>query len=223
MTVLALLFLAAATPAAAPDTATAKRYEECVALTRSDPAKAEEVANAWRIGGGLLARKCLGLAYVAQERWGPATVAFEQAARDAEIVRDGRAAEMWVMAGNAALAGGDAATARGYLDRALALPVLTPAMRGEAYMDRARAQVEVNNLPAARGDLNEALKLVPKDPMGWLLSATLARRQNDGPRARADIAEAQRLAPNEEAIIAEAAAIERMQAPPPSAQMPDHR
>ena len=76
-------------------------------------------------------------------------------------------------------------------------------MRGEAYLDRARAQVAVNDLAAARSDLDEALKLVPRDPMAWLLSATLARRQKDVGRARKDIAEAARLAPQEAPIAYE--------------------
>jgi len=212
--VIPFLLMAAA---AAADPALVQRYDACVALTKSDPAEAVKVADRWRIdGGGLPARKCLGLAYVATERWEPAAISFEQAAKEAEIQRDGRAAEMWVLAGNAALGGGDAAGARDYFDRALALPVLSPAMRGETYMDRARAQVEVDNLPAARADLDEALKLVPGDPMGWLLSATLARRQGDHARAGKDIAEALRLAPGEEAVIAESAAIARMMATPPA-------
>jgi tetratricopeptide (TPR) repeat protein len=215
--VIPLLFLVAA---AATDPALIARYDACVALTKSDPAAAVKSADAWRVaGGGLPARKCLGLAYVADGRWAPAAIAFEQAAREAEIQRDGRAAEMWVMAGNAALGGEDPAQARDYLDRALALPVLSPAMRGEAYMDRARAQVEVANLPAARADLDEALKLVPRDPMGWLLSATLARRQGDRARAEKDIAEALRLAPGEEAVIAESAAISRMTPAPGAAKV----
>ena len=212
-----LLFLAAATTA---DPAVVKRYDACIALVKSDAAQAVKVADQWRVdGGGLPARKCLGIAYTAEERWGPAAISFEQAAREAEIQRDGRAAEMWVLAGNAALGGDDAAGARGYFDRALALPVLSPAMRGETYMDRARAQVAVDNLPAARTDLDEALKLVPGDPMGWLLSATLARRQGDKARAEKDIAEALRLVPHEEAVIAESAAISRMTTTPGAATL----
>jgi len=93
--------------------------------------------------------------------------------------------------------------ARGYFDRALALPVLSDAMRGEAHLDRARAQVAVGDVVAARTDLDAALKLVPRDPLGWLLSATLARRQADLPRATKDIAEAAMLAPNEAPIAYE--------------------
>lgn len=200
--ILPLLLALQSTAAPAPDAA-GKRYEACVDLIRTDPEKALAEAEAWRMGGGVPARMCLGLAYVALERWGPAAVTFEQAATEAEIQRDGRAANLWVQAGNAALAGEDPAKARGYFDRALALPVLSGEMRGEVHLDRARAGVAIGDPASARADLDEAIRLVPRDPMAWLLSATLARRQQDTPRAQKDIAEAARLAPQEAPIAFE--------------------
>jgi hypothetical protein len=77
---------AAENPAAvaAPDAAAEDRYRACTAQVRAEPLRAAETANAWqRAGGGLLARQCLGLAYVALERWEPAATVYEQAARDA--------------------------------------------------------------------------------------------------------------------------------------------
>lgn len=194
-----LLFAAAAL--SAPDEA---RFLACAKLVETDAAKAVAEAEAWRAAnGGLLARQCLGLAYAAQERWAPAAVAFEQAARDAEIQRDGRAANLWVQAGNAALAGNDPGKAKMSLDRALALPSMSDPMRGETYLDRARAGVAAGDLPGARIDLNKAIGLVPADPMVWLLSANLALRQNDLTLAKGHIAEAQRLAPSDAAIAYE--------------------
>ncbi|OHT18157.1 tetratricopeptide repeat protein [Edaphosphingomonas haloaromaticamans] len=201
--ILPLILLLQISSAPFPDGAQ-KRFEACAALAEKQPEQAVKEADAWRTGGGgLPARMCLGLAYVSLERWGPAAITFEQAAREAEIQRDGRAAPLWVQAGNAALAGDDPAMARGYFDRALALPVLSDAMRGETLLDRARAQVAINNLADARADLDKALTLVPRDPMAWLLSATLARRQGDAARATKDIAEAARLAPNEAPVAYE--------------------
>ena len=195
------LLLLAATAAIAPEEA---RFTACVKRVETDPAKAAAEGEAWRAaGGGLLARQCLGLAYAAQERWAPAAVAFEQAARDAEIRRDGRAATLWVQAGNAALAGNDPGKAKMSLDRALALPTLSNAMRGEAYLDRARADVAAGDLAGARADLNKAIGLVPADPMAWLLSANLALRQNDLTLAKGHVAEAQRLAPKDAAVAYE--------------------
>lgn len=195
------LLLAAADPIAT-------RYEACAALAQADPAKAVAEADAWRVGGGgLPARQCLGLAYVAQERWGPASIAFEQAASDAEILRDGRAATLWVQAGNAALAGDEAGRARTLFDHALALPVLAGELRGEAHVDRARAGVALDDLAGARADLDKAVALVPADPMAWLLSATLARRQKDLPRAATDIARAIKLAGDDASVQFEAGMI----------------
>jgi tetratricopeptide (TPR) repeat protein len=195
------LFLAAAV-AASPEEA---RFAACAKLAASDPVKAASEAEAWRVAnGGLLARQCLGLAYAAQGRWAPAAIAFEQAARDAEIRRDGRAAILWVQAGNASLAGDDPGKAKMSFDRALALPVMSDAMRGEAHVDRARAGVASGDLTAARVDLDKAIGLVPADPMVWLLSANLALRMKDLPKAKTHITEAVRLAPGEAAVAYEA-------------------
>lgn len=199
-----ILFALLATAAPAPS-AIATRFEACAALAESDPAKALDQAGAWRLqGGGVLARQCEGLAYVTQKRWAPAAIAFEAAARLAERDADGRAATLWVQAGNAALAGNDPAKARGFLDAALARATLTGEPLGEAHLDRARARAALGDLPGARFDLDSATKLVPADPLGWLLSATLARRMNNLARAQADIAEAAKRSPDDAAVAYEA-------------------
>ncbi|GGE86810.1 tetratricopeptide repeat protein [Sphingomonas prati] len=216
MIALFLLLQAAAGPAAPPTVAT-KRFEACTALIKTDAAAAVAEGERWAAtNGGLPARLCLGLAYVAQEKWAPAEIAFAQAATEAEAARDGRAAALWVQAANAALAADDPSKARGDLDKALSLPVLTDVMRGEAYLDRARAGVALNDLPAARIDLDQALKLVPADPLAWLLSAALARRQGDQRRAVRDLAEARTRDPRAPEITEEAARIAQMPLKPVS-------
>lgn len=200
-----VLALAAADPAPSTEEA---RFTACAALAQKEPEKAIADATSWRdAGGGLLARQCLGLAFVAADRWQPAALAFEQAARDAELARDGRAANLWVQSGNASLAADDAVRARNAFDRALGIGTLTGPLRGEVLVDRARAWVASDNLVMARADLDSALTLVPEDPMAWLLSAALARRQGQLERARLDIAEAAKRAPGELAVIAEQEAI----------------
>nr|MBA3898249.1 hypothetical protein [Sphingomonadaceae bacterium] len=130
---------AAATAAPAPLNPAQARFEACVAFSESDPVRALDEAGAWRVaGGGVLARECAGIAYAAQRRWAAAATAFEGAAREAEGTGDGRAAVLWVQAGNAALADGDAAHARDYLDAALAGGQLVDDAGGEAHLDRAR-------------------------------------------------------------------------------------
>ena len=182
--------------------------QSCIAQVRADPARAVQLANAWHLkGGGALARQCLGLAYVAQERWASAAVAFEQAAREAEAAQPAAAANLWVQAGNARLAAQEFAPARAAFDAALASGDLQGIARGETRLDRARANVALEDLASARADLDEALKLVPEDPLAWLLSATLARRTGDLARAQADIAKAATLSPDDAQVALEAGTI----------------
>jgi tetratricopeptide (TPR) repeat protein len=184
-----LVFLAlvqSATPAPASPEA-----RECAALVRSDPARAVDKAGEWRVkGGGAQARYCLGLAYSALERWSPAATAFELAALDAEGAGDPNRAVYWTQAGNAWLAGDDAARARKAFDAALATALLPPPLAGEAHLDRARAAVALGDTAAARADIDKGLELVPADPFAWYLSASLAQKSGDLARARTDIARA---------------------------------
>src|SRR3546814_14739217 len=102
------------------------------------------------------------------------------------------------------LVAGEAEKARAAFNTALANGRGSDDWKGELYIDRARALVELGQPDAARADLDRALELVPGDPMGWLLSATLARRQNDIARAALHIAEAEKRAPGDPNIALEA-------------------
>ncbi|HWT13908.1 MAG TPA: tetratricopeptide repeat protein [Allosphingosinicella sp.] len=196
-----LLALAAvqATAAAPPADAGAEaRFRGCTDLVRTDPERAVEMAAGWRVeGGGIFARQCLGLAYVALERWEQAAGVYEQAARDADLAQDPRRADLWVQSGNAWLAAGEGVRAVAAFDAALATPNLTNELRGEVHLDRARALVSLGNAAGAREELDRGLRLVPADPFAWYLSAALARQANDLVRARADIARARQLAPDD--------------------------
>ena len=181
------------------------RFDACKFLAESDPPRALAEAGAWRIAGaGVLARQCEGLAYVTQKRWMPAAAAFEAAAREADTKADGRAAVLWVQAGNAALAGNDPANASRYFDAALARGQMTGEALGEAHLDRARARAALGDMNGARSDLDLATRHVPADPLGWLLSATLARKMNELPRAQRDIEEAAKRSPDDASVALEA-------------------
>lgn len=203
-----LLFLAmqaAAGPQLPAGTTPQARYDACVDAATTTPETAEKIAGQWRLaGGGFLARQCLGMSYATRQRWTAAAEAFEQAAREAEVAKDARAANYWAQAGNARLVNGDTAAAGAALDAALASGSLSGLARGEAQLDRARVRVAGGDLPGARGDLDRALKDAPADPLAWLLSATLARRMGDLTRARADIAEALRRSPDDASVQLEA-------------------
>jgi tetratricopeptide (TPR) repeat protein len=183
-------------------------YRECIAVVRAEPERAINVANDWRMrGGGVLARQCMGLAYTALERWAPAAVAFEQAAREAETEQDPRRSDFWVQSGNSWLAGGEAGKALTAFDAALATTSLTAELRGEVHIDRARAGVALGDVAGARRDLDRALELVPADPFGWMLSAALAMRENALPRAQRDIAKALEMAPEDPDVLLQAGTI----------------
>ncbi len=203
MILLPLMLQVGTTPS--PLSPTEQRYHACLALATSDPKSAEAEADRFRIaGGGALARQCQGMAYAQEARWSDAAAAFEAAARDADANRDRQAARYWAQAGNAWLAAGDTAKAQTALTTAITAGTLDDFGRGEALLDRARAQVAGGRLPSARADIDNALEAVPKDPLAWLLSATLARRLNELPRAQNDIAEALKLAPDDGSVQLEA-------------------
>ncbi len=205
---LSLLLLggqATAGPPVPTGTSVQARYDACVDAATTAPDEAERIAGQWRLaGGGFLARQCLGMSYATRLRWSAAAEAFEQAAREAEVAKDARAANYWAQAGNARLADGNTEAAATALDAALAGGTLTGLARGEAQLDRARVRVAAGDLSGARGDIDRALKDAPADPLAWLLSATLARRTNDLPRAKVDIAEALRRSADDPAVQLEA-------------------
>jgi len=197
---LALLLIAQDVPTGEPP-----RFAECMDLATSDPAAGQANAMKWRgEGGGALARQCLGVAYANQARWDAAAAAFEDAAREAELAKSPKVADYWVQSGNAWLAAGNAVRARSAFDAALATASLTGLALGEAHLDRARALVAAGDMEGARGDIDKALAEAPGDPLAWLLSATLARRQGDLKRAAADIAEALRRSPDDVSVQMEA-------------------
>jgi tetratricopeptide (TPR) repeat protein len=197
-----LLFALQEAPAAAGEP---PRYTACMDLATSDPAKGVENAAAWHVdGGGMFARQCLGMAYAKLGRWAAAAAAFDEAAQEALAKQDPRRANYWAQAGNAWLAAGDAAKAKVALDAALETGTLTGLALGEAHLDRARVRVAGGDLEGARADIDRALTDAPADPLGWLLSATLARRQGDLPRASKDITEALRRSADDPSVQLEA-------------------
>ena len=201
--ILPLLLLAA--QAGPPAPSLQERFDACVDLATKDPRAAAAEAGRWRLnGGGALARQCLGMAYANDGKWAAAAGEFEAAARAAELAKNKRAALYWAQSGNAWLAAKDATKARAALDAALASNTLEGLDRGEALLDRARAQVAAGDLAGARSDIDPALLDAAADPLAWLLSATLARRMDDLPRARKDIAEALQRSPDDASVQLEA-------------------
>lgn len=180
-------------------------FQACLDQAVESPDAAVSFAQKWRIdGGSFYARHCMGFAYARAERWAPAIVAFEQAAEEAERSAEmAQSARLWAQAGNAALASGDAAKARQDFDAALARGLPDGMEKGEVHLDRARALVALGDGAAARESLDVALAQAPKDPLGWLLSATLARRSGEMALAQAHIARAVQLSPDDASVALE--------------------
>jgi tetratricopeptide (TPR) repeat protein len=185
--------------------AIAQKLQACLDVANGDPVAGIKFAQDWSLdGGGFSAGQCLGFANARAENWPQAVKAFDEAALSAQ--KEGApmdAARLWSQAGNAALAGGDARRALGFLDAALGSGLPDDIAKGEIYLDRARAQVALDQLAKARPDIDAALKLAANDPLAWLLSATLARRMGDLKRARHDIDEAKRRSPDDSSVALE--------------------
>jgi predicted negative regulator of RcsB-dependent stress response len=183
----------------------ADRLQRCIALVQTDPAAARAEAARWRIAGGrFAARECAGLAFAAEKAWPAAAGEFEEAARAAQLAKNAGAATYWAQAGNAWLAAADPAKARVALDSALTAGTLTGLPLGEAQLDHARALVATGDLESARTDIDLALTNAADDPLAWLLSATLARREGNPARAKKDIDEALRRSADDASVQLEA-------------------
>ncbi|NCP11633.1 MAG: hypothetical protein GW859_06715 [Sphingomonadales bacterium] len=180
-------------------------FDACIDRAGADAADGERAALDWLSrGGGWAARQCLGFAYGQAGNYAAAADAFSRAADDAAKDRADSAAALWVQAGNAALAAGAAPRAARYFDAALAHGSLSGLPLGEAHLDRARARAANGDMAGAGEDLARARIEAAGDPLVWLLSATLARRQGDLAAAASYIAETARLSPTDPATLLEA-------------------
>ncbi|MGE4430529.1 MAG: tetratricopeptide repeat protein [Sphingobium sp.] len=183
----------------------AAKFQACLDTASEDADAGVRFAQAWALdGGSFAASQCRGFAEAQAERWEAAAGAFEAAANEAQRAGSSvDSARLFAQAGNAALAAGHAEMARGYFDAALGHGLPDGLAKGEIHLDRARALVALGDGKGARTDIDMALKQAPEDPLGWLLSATLARRQKDLARAKADIAEAKRRSPDDASVALE--------------------
>lgn len=218
MILLPMLLIATAAQVGPADTVEA-RFDACAALAVRDPAAARAQAGSWSMSGGTwFARECAGLAFAAERQWPAAAGEFEAAAKAADLARDKRGANYWSQAGNAWLAAGDATRARAALDTALISGTLDGFSLGETQLDHARAMVAVGESGAARNDIDLALKTASDDPLAWLLSATLARRDGDVRRAKADINEALKRSADDASVQLEAGNIAALDRDEPGAR-----
>jgi tetratricopeptide (TPR) repeat protein len=187
--------------------------QSCLDQIGEDPARAHTMAQIRRSettgADRVLANHCLGTAASELGLWDDARAAFI-AAHDETPADETRArARFTLMAGNAALAGGDAAGAAGLLGQAEAeahTAASTP-LQALAAIDRARALVALGQEEDALAALEAATTLAPEGSEGWLLKATLLRRLERLGEAQTAIEAAARLAPTNPEIGLEAGVI----------------
>lgn len=199
------------TEAAAP--VEAGKLSQCLTLARSDALAAEEQAEAWRADAKgperTEASHCRGVALSALGRWSEAVAVFDDARELAPSNELARKARFGAMAGNAALAGGDAvqADARFAAAHNDALAAPDPVLAGDIAVDWSRAVVALGKLEDAGKLLEAARAASPGNAEGWLLSATLSRRTGKLAEAQAQILQAVLFAPLDPAIGLEAGVI----------------
>ncbi len=189
------------------------RLAVCLDKARSDPSSAIVSASVW-LGEALDAERsfpqqCLGMAYTRLLRWKAAEDAFLGARRDALESNPALRAKLAAMAGNSALADGRNEDALADLDLAAqdAATSLDASLAGDVQIDRSRALVALGRTAEAAAALADARRDAPQNPDGWLLSATLARRQGDLDTAQGQIRTAAGLDPLNPAIGLEAGVI----------------
>jgi tetratricopeptide (TPR) repeat protein len=207
MLLLPLFLLQTATPMSVQPLPTLDevQFSECLKQAETDAPSAVTLASEWaQNGGGYLARACHGYALATDFKFDLAVPLLTEAARGAEAKKDDRAARFWGQAGNAAIAVGEMDVALESLNKALAATTLVATERADIEIDRARALVNLNQNTEAEAALTTARGLASENATAWLLSATLARRENKLPDALGFIQTAAALAPRDPAVALEA-------------------
>jgi tetratricopeptide (TPR) repeat protein len=193
--------------------ATSAWLQTCLDQLAEDPARAHTMAQIRRSetkgADRVLANHCLGTASSELGLWQDARTAF-LAARDETPADESRTrARFAALAGNAALASGDAEGALTLLTEAetAARTAGFAPLEAIAATDRARALVALSRGEDALGALEAATTLAPERAEGWLLKATLLRRLDRLPEAQTAIERAALLTPGDPDIGLEAGVI----------------
>lgn len=189
------------------------RLARCIALARSAPLEAIKETDAWLAEAKGSARadpgECKGLALTVLGRWQEAAAAFAAAHDDTALSELAQRAARGAMAGNAALAAGEAEAALAAFDTAHgeARRAKDLTLAGGIALDRTRALVALKRTEEAAAALAEARAVLPESPATWLLSATFSRREGKLADAQSQIERAARLDPRDPAIGLEAGVI----------------
>lgn len=175
--------------------------QSCLDQLDTDPARAHTMAQIRRSettgADRVLANHCLGTAASALGLWDDARAAFLAARAETPAAEPRARARFAMMAGNAAMAGGDAAGALAMLEEAEseARSAAAPLLEALAAIDRSRALVSLSRNDEALAALESATTLAPESAEAWLLKATLLRRLERLDAAQGAIEEAARRTP----------------------------
>lgn len=186
---------------------------QCRKLLTDSPAEARAQAEQRLKGLKGSARaepgECLGMALAAQGKWDDAAAAFAEARDLTPASEPANRARLGGMAGNALLAAGRPDAALVQLDQAHgeALGAANPRLAGEISIDRARALVALQRDSDAATALATARTNAGDNGQGWLLSATLSRRQGKLAEAQQQILVAAQLLPLDPEVGLEAGVI----------------
>ncbi|GMM91945.1 tetratricopeptide repeat protein [Qipengyuania sp. MTN3-11] len=193
------------------------RLSQCLLSAGNNAEEALDYAQAWRQMAQSdleLAQTshCAGLALVRLERFDDALRAFVAAREEIGGTNPAYRARLAAMAGNAAMAAGDAQAALVHFESAEAdaAEASDGRMRAGFAIDRARALVEAGQNELAVAALASARESDPANARAWLLSATLSRRLERLGEAQRQIEYAADLAPRDPAIGLEAGVIAAM-------------
>lgn len=203
MIMLALVLAAQAGPLASDK----GRYAACLALVQTEPGRAIETAQAWRIeNGGVGALHCLALAQFARKDYSAAFASFGAAAKASQVAGDGQAVILLSQGADAALLAGQPEAAVRLLTDAVggAGTDLSPRVEAALRVTRAEALVDLKRDKDAAADLARAVALDPAGAEGWLLQATLARRMGDLQLAETAILQAAERSPDSAEVQYEA-------------------
>lgn len=198
------------------------RLQACLAASEAGGDAAPQ-ARAWLAEAqghdAALAGLCLGVALSRAQDWNAAEQAFTAALASAGSDRMLRA-RLGAMAGNAAIARGDARGGLADLDtaRTEAAGLADPNVLAPIELDRGRALVALGRPAEAETAFAAARQALPNDADVWLFSATLSRRQGHLAEAQTQIERAAELRPVDPAIGLEAGVIAVLAARPDAAR-----
>jgi len=193
--------------------ATSAWLVECLDLLADNPARAHTLAQIRRSettgADRVIANHCLGTASSELGLWDDARAAFIAAREETPTDETRTRARFATLAGNAALAGGDAAGALDLLTQAEsdASAAADATLAALAATDKARALVTLGRGEEALGALDAATTFAPERAEGWLLKATLLRRLGQLETAQTAIEQAALLTPADPEIGLEAGVI----------------